>query len=199
MSFHVRDQHNHYFYSDFIMKKALSALALTAGVFSSAAFANTGQINFQGTVTSGTCSIEIIDPRTGLPLTRIDLGNVPSTYFKNVNDELGMRSFVMRVTPGAGCDTSATSTGNVTFTSGYGSTGPANNLYALEPGSVGELGLAIKDKNNQLIAYGTESINYDLDDTDPTDMLFSAAYRATKIPVTAGTANTSVNFVFTMK
>ncbi|WP_060513119.1 fimbrial protein [Pseudomonas sp. NBRC 111124] len=179
------------------MKKLLATAALALGL-SSTAFANTGSIHFYGQITSGTCSIDIIDPATGAKLDRIPMGNAANGRFKAINDEGNSRPFAMRVTPGTGCDTS-TNDGYVTFTGAYGNTGTAGELHALQAGGATNLGLAIKDNTGTLIANGSESKAYDLDDANPTDMLFYAAYRATAIPVTAGDANTDVSFVFDLK
>lgn len=179
------------------MKKTFIALALTMGA-TGMAQANTGSINFHGQVTAGTCSIEIIDPTTGLPLSRVFMGNVPASEFTAVGTEFGSRAFSMRVTPGVACDLS-TQKGSVTFTGAYGPAGGASDLHALEPGSTSGLALAIKDSNGALIANGAESRDYDLSATAPTDMLFSAHYRSTAATVAAGPANTDVAYVFTIK
>ena len=53
------------------MKHTLIALAM--GLASTAAFANTGNINFHGTITpGGTCPIEVVMPGTG--------GSIPVSY-----------------------------------------------------------------------------------------------------------------------
>ncbi|QXH52991.1 type 1 fimbrial protein [Pseudomonas fakonensis] len=180
------------------MKKTLIALGLTLGATTGIAYANQGTINFHGQVTAGTCSIEIIDPVTGLPLSRVFMGNVPASKFTAIGIEFGSRAFSMRVTPGTNCDTTG-KTGVVTFTGAYGAAGAGSDLHALEPGSTTGLALAIKDRNNNLIANGDDSIDYDLDETDPTDMLFSAHYRSIAAPVAPGPANTDVAYVFTLK
>ncbi|MFK0267442.1 fimbrial protein [Pseudomonas asiatica] len=179
------------------MKKLLTTAALAMSL-SSTAFANSGDIEFYGTITSGTCSIEIVDPATGGKMDRISMGNVANGRFTAIGSEGNLRPFAMRVTPGTGCDTS-TNQGYVTFNGAFGSAGTGGELHALEAGGATNLGLAIKDKTNTLIANGSESKPYDLDATNPTDMLFYAAYRATAIPVTAGAANTVVSFVFDLK
>lgn len=178
------------------MKKLLTTAALAMSL-SSTAFAS-DFIEFNGTITSGTCAIEIVDPATGSKMDRISMGNVASGRFTAIGSEGNLRPFAMRVTPGTGCDTS-TNQGYVTFNGAFGSAGTAGELHALEASGATNLGLAIKDKTNTLIANGSESKPYDLDDTNPTDMLFYAAYRATAIPVTAGAANTVVSFVFDLK
>ncbi|MCE1118543.1 fimbrial protein [Pseudomonas sp. NMI795_08] len=73
------------------------------------------------------------------------------------------------------------------------------DLHALDSASTAGLALAIKDNTKTLIAYGSDSKEYDLDDTDPTDMLFSAHYRSIAANVAPGPANTDVAYVFTLK
>ncbi|MDZ5602164.1 fimbrial protein [Pseudomonas sp. RP23018S] len=170
-------------------------LALTLGLASSAALANTGSINFYGQVHSGTCPIEIIDPSTGLPVARINMGNVSSSQFEAVGDEAASRAFGMRVTPSAGCVVAPTAKAKVTFTGAYGGAGSTGSLYALEPGGATNLALIIKDNTGAAVANGTASKEYPLSATVPTTMIFSAAYQATGAQVTAGTANTDVQFL----
>lgn len=184
------------------MKKLLTTAALAMGL-SSTAFADTGTIHFHGKINSGACSIEVVDPLTGGKMDRIPMGDVASGRFTAAGIESNPRPFALRVTPTAAgtspsCDTS-TNKGYVTFKGAFGSTGAAGNLHALQAGGASNLGLAIKDKAGTLIANGSQSIAYDLDDTDPTDMLFYAAYQATALPVGAGEANTSVHFDFELK
>lgn len=174
------------------MKKTLLALAL--GLSGTAAFANTGSINFYGQVHAGTCPIVIIDPQTGLPMSRIHMGNVNAAQFETVGAEAASRPFAMRVTPGSGC-TVTTGKGSVTFTGAYGGAGTGNALYAMQPGGATGVALTIKDDTGAPVVNGTLSKEYDLDDTNPTDMLFSAAYRSVDAAVTAGQANTDIQFV----
>lgn len=175
------------------MKKTL--LALTLGLASNAALANTGSINFYGQVHAGTCPIEIIDPSTGLPVARVNMGNVSVSQFTAVGDEAASRAFGMRVTPGAGCVVAPGSNATVTFTAAYGGAGTGGTLYALEPGGANNLALIIKDNAGTPVNNGLASKDYPLDDTNPTTMIFSAAYKSIGTAVTAGTANTDVQFL----
>ncbi|WP_043203470.1 fimbrial protein [Pseudomonas putida] len=180
------------------MKKALLALAL--GITSSTTFAatvGTGSIHFYGRIDSGTCPIEIIDPVTGNPESgnRILMGNVDASQFKAANDEAAARSFGMRITPGGGCTVSPGDVANLTFTGAFGGAGTGGTLYALESGGATNLALTLKDNTGDPIANGSTSKDYPLDETQPTIMLFSAAYKSTAAAVTAGAANTSVQFV----
>lgn len=175
------------------MKKTLITLTLGLGLASNAAFANTGSINFYGQVTAGTCPIVIIDPSTGLPVARVNMGNVNVSQFNAIGDEAASRAFGMRVTPGSGCVIGGNA--KVTFTAAYGGAGTGGALYALEPGGANDLALTIKDNAGKPVVNGTPSKEYPLDKTNPTTMIFSAAYKSTGTAVTAGTANTDVQFL----
>ena len=180
------------------MKKALLALAL--GITSSSAFAatvGTGAIHFYGRVDTATCPIEIIDPVTGNPESgnRVLMGNVDSSLFKTIGDEAAARTFGMRITPGGGCAVSAGDVANVSFTGAFGGAGTGGTLFALETGGAQNLALILKDDEGSQIANGGTSKSYPLDDTKPTTMLFRAAYKSTAAGVTAGAANTSLQFV----
>ncbi|AYN15118.1 type 1 pili subunit FimI [Pseudomonas monteilii] len=180
------------------MKKALLALAL--GITSSTTFAatvGTGAIHFYGRIDSSTCPIEIIDPITGNPESgnRILMGNVDASQFTAAGSEAAARSFGMRITPGGGCTVSPNDVANLTFTGAFGGAGTSGALYALEAGGAQNLALVLKDDTGTPIANGSTSKDYPLDPTKPTTMLFSAAYKSTAAGVTAGPANTSVQFV----
>ncbi|UVL79955.1 type 1 fimbrial protein [Pseudomonas putida] len=181
------------------MKKALLALAL--GITSSTTFAatvGTGSIHFYGRIDSGTCPIEIIDPVTGNPESgnRILMGNVDASQFTGNGSEAAARSFGMRITPGGGCAVKTGDVANVTFTGAFGGAGTGGVLYALEPGSASNLALTLKDNTGAAIPNGSVSRDYPLDENNPTTMLFSAAYKqSAATAVTAGPANTSVQFV----
>lgn len=174
------------------MKKALLALAL--GITSTttlAATVATGSIHFFGNVDSGTCRIDIID--NGQPASRINMGNVNAAQFSTVGDEAGSRPFGLRLTPGGGCTVPANSVANVTFTSNYAT--PGDTLYSLEPGGAQDLAMVIKDNTGTPIANGSASKDYPLDPTNPTTMIFTAAYKSIGPAVTAGFANTDVAFI----
>lgn len=173
------------------MKKTFLALAL--GLASNAAFATS--INFYGEVHAGTCPIEIIDPSTDRPVARINMGNVSVSQFENTGDEAASRAFGMRITPGGGCTITSGSKAKVTFTGAYGGAGTAGALYALEPDSAENLALTIKDNAGTPVVNGQPSKEYPLDDAKPTTMIFSAAYKSVGTAVTAGSANTDVQFL----
>ncbi|RII76143.1 fimbrial protein [Pseudomonas monteilii] len=174
----------------------MKALALAFGLasVSQLALANNGSINFYGQVYAGTCPIVIIDPETGLPTSRIFMGNVNAAQFKQVDDEAADRTFGLRLTPGSGCILVPGAHASVTFTGSYGGAGASGTLYALEPGSAEGLALIIKDDLDKPVDNAIASKQYPLDDSKPTTMLFSAAYKAVDTQVTAGFANTDVQF-----
>ncbi|MEX5343654.1 fimbrial protein [Pseudomonas sp. I2] len=179
------------------MKKTLAALAL--GLASSAAVANTGNINFHGTVTpGGTCPIEIVEPGSGgTILPRVVIGNFHPSYFDTVGKRTPHIPFALRVTPGAGCTINPGEQGYVTFSPLHGPSG--TDLYALRPGGAEGLALAIQDKSRTNLAPDAESAGYALDDTKPTDMLFYAMYQATNATVTPGYAAADVTFLVDIK
>lgn len=184
------------FHVEINMKKTLLTLAIGLGLASNAAFAKTGSINFYGQVHAGTCPIEIIDPSTGLPVARINMGNVSVSQFENPGDEAALRAFGMRITPGSGgCTIPSTKKTQVTFTGAYGGAGTGGALYALEPGGAKNLALTIKDNDGTPVVNGQPSKEYPLDDAKPTTMIFSVAYKSVGADVSAGTANTDVQFL----
>ena len=170
------------------------ALAFGLAMASQLALANTGSINFYGQVHAGTCPIVIIDPGTGLPTSRVFMGDVNAAQFKQVDDEAANRAFGLRLTPGSGCILLPGAHASVTFTGGYGGAGASGTLYALEPGGAEGLALIVKDDLGKPVDNGIASKQYPLDDSKPTIMLFSAAYKAIDTQVTAGFANTDVQF-----
>ncbi|SCZ10472.1 MULTISPECIES: fimbrial protein [unclassified Pseudomonas] len=179
------------------MKQSFLALplGLMLGMAASSAFATTGTINFEGMITDITCPIEIINPETGAPGNLVRLGRVASSQFAAIGDEAGHRDFAMRVTPGAGC--TAPTNATVKFTGVHGATGAGNTLHALRSGTgyARGIGLAIMDNKGALISYGADSTDYPLDDTSPTDMRFTAAYKSTAASVSTGAAQVEVAFI----
>ena len=170
-------------------------LALGLAMASGAAVANTGSISFHGHVDAGTCPIQIIDPQTGLPVSRIFMGNINAAQVRQVDEELASRTFGMRLTPGNGCTLIPGAVASVTFTGAYGGAGANGALYALQPGGSIGLALVIKDDAGTQVVNGTPSRPYALHDSLPTSMLFSVAYRSIAAKVTPGHANTDLRFL----
>nr|WP_314478878.1 fimbrial protein [uncultured Pseudomonas sp.] len=175
------------------MKKTILMLAL--GIASNSAFAapESGQISFYGTVyAGGTCPIEVVNPG-GSVIPRVTLGNFTTKYFASPGTATPEVPFALRVTPDATCIIAPGSKATVTFSPLHGPVG--TDLYGVQGGSTKGLGLAIKDRTHAKIAPGTASIEYDLYETFPTDMMFYANYESHLPTVQDGVAEAEVSFV----
>lgn len=173
------------------MKHSLIALAM--GLASTAAFANTGNINFHGTITpGGTCPIEVVMPGTGGSiLPRIGLGSYPPSYFgPTEGKQTPPRTFALRIDP-AHCTITPGEGAYVTFSAVYGPEG--SDLYSLKPYGATGLALAIQDQSLTNLAPGRESMAYPLKATEPNELLFHAMYQSTG-RVTEGDAAAEVLF-----
>ncbi|CAI8909055.1 major type 1 subunit fimbrin (pilin) [Pseudomonas sp. IT-P258] len=178
------------------MKTSLFALplALGMGLAATSAFAADGRINFTGNINSATCPIEIVNPDSGNVSNLVSLGWVDSTDFKGINTVAGERAFQMRVTPGSACVLDpAKLDATITFNSVYGGGG---NHYGLKPTGTPAKGVAvaIKDASGSFIENGDTSVIYQLDETNPTLMDFTAMYIATAATVIPGPADSDVEF-----
>lgn len=178
------------------MKRTLAALAM--GLASTAAFANTGNINFHGTITpGGTCPIEVVEPGTGGGiLPRVVVGSYHPSYFDTIGKQTRHIPFALRVDP-ATCTINPGEQAYVTFAALYGPEG--NDLYALRPGGARGVALAIQDKSLKNLAPDNESVAYALDTAKPTDMLFYAMYQSTAATVSEGDAASEVTFTVDIK
>lgn len=177
------------------MKKTLSILAIC--LTSSAAIANTGPINFTGTVSpGGTCPIEVVAPGTGTRLPLLNLGDFRKKDFTAIGQQTPSIGFALRITPDATCTIPANSKANVTFTPSYGSDAQGK-LYALQSGLGYSTGLALQiaDQTGAPVEPNTKSTDYPLSDTDPTEMIFSARLQSTDAAVTEGQVATTVTYV----
>ena len=176
------------------MKRTLAALAM--GLASTAAIANTDNIYFHGTITSGgTCPIEVVEP--GTPpgqgqLTRITLGNAHASFFDSVGKQTREVPFALRVTPGGTCTINPGEEGYVSFAANYGAEG--TDLFKLRPGGARGVALAIQDRSLTNLAPDQESVPYALDAAKPTDMLFYARFQSTAAVVNEGFAETQAVF-----
>ncbi|WP_435653113.1 fimbrial protein [Pseudomonas putida] len=173
------------------MKRILTLFAL--GLSCSSVMANTGVIEFEGSVsTGGTCPIDVVTPGAGA-LPKISMGNFRIKDFTGVGDKTQLEKFALRIDNSI-CGLGADSTATVKFNANYG-TDPSGTLYSLQSGrgySAG-LALAIYDKNGTQIPPGTDSVEYQ--NVEREDMNFSARLHTIAHPVTEGRIWTSVNFV----
>ncbi|MBP0940380.1 fimbrial protein [Pseudomonas alliivorans] len=178
------------------MKRSLLVLPLAVilNTASMSTFANSGTINFTGSITSTTCPIQIIDPVTGNPTgSLVNIGTVSASQFTVAGQEVGNRGFGLRLIPGGGCTVNAGDTAAVTFTGVKDTTG---DYFAFKPvnGPASGVVASIRDDKGALVANGKASRDFDLDVTAPTDMMFYVAHRSTSATVTAGSTEADVRF-----
>jgi major type 1 subunit fimbrin (pilin)/fimbrial protein len=178
------------------LKKSLLALSLglAAGVAGTSAFANTGTINFEGQITSGSCPIEVVNPADNSIGNQVKMGSVAASRFTATGQEHGGKSFALRVPDNSGCNITANSKASVKFN---GTPDPSGSYFALTPtpDAAKDVVIALKDRSGTPLVPGTSSPDYDLNDSGPTDLLFYATYRSTATTVTAGRASADVQFV----
>jgi len=178
------------------LKKSLLALSLglAAGVAGTSAFANTGTINFEGQITSGSCPIVIVNPADGSTGNQVKMGSIEASRFTASGQERGGKSFALRVPDNAGCNITANSKASVKFN---GTPDPTNSYFAITPTQDGAKNVVIvlKDRTGTPIAPGSASAEYDLNDTGSTDLRFDAYYRSTALAVLAGVASADIQFV----
>jgi type 1 fimbria pilin len=176
-------------------KNFIACLSGLAAMFAGAtAFANTGTINLEGKITSGTCPIEVINPGDGSTGSTVKMGSVPASLFNAVGDEYNGKSFVLRISDPSTCGLTPGTPATATVTFNGAADG---DYFAIAPGVDSATGVAIniRDKSGNPVKPGTASVAYDVHETLPTDMAFHAAYRSTAATVTPGVASTSVQFV----
>lgn len=127
----------------------------------------------------------------GMP---VKMGSVSAARFLTTgHEELGAR-FGLRISGAPGCGITATSKAKVTF-NGFPDPTDAD-YFQVTPGAQGAKGvaIAIKDTSGTAIAPGGTSVEYKLNETGHSDLLFNALYRSTEAMVTQGTASAAVQF-----
>ena len=181
------------------MKKIFTALGLAVATSTAYALPDTGTILFVGKVNGNTCSIEIVDPYNGAPLNPIVLPEVEASQLTGaVNKESNPLGFGLSITAGTGCDPTGKK-GVVSFSGKDGPAGQGNALHALHPGSAAGVALAIKNQDGTVIPWGGNSMDYDLNATGKSTMLFYANLRTIATTVSAGPVNATIPFVFNLK
>lgn len=171
------------------MKRILALCTL--GLACSSAMANTGVINFEGTVTDGgTCPISIVNPG-GSPLPMINFGDFQAKDYASAGLQTAKKRFVLSIDP-ATCASIPPDT-TVTFNANYPD--PSGKLYGLQTGVGYSEGfaIAIYDASGAQLDPGTPSASYTLDPAKPTEMNFNTNLHTTK-KVTEGTIASSVSF-----
>lgn len=178
------------------MKKTLLALSmgLAASLVGTMAFANPGTINFEGMITNSTCPIEIVNPGDGSIGNLVKMTSVEASRFTAAGQEYGGKGFVLRVKGGTGCVLNPS--GNVAKVTFSGNTDPSGDYFAVTPSADGakNVAIALRDNTGALLSPGTESKEYDLNATLPTDLRFNATYRSLMPSVIAGVASADIQF-----
>ncbi|MDQ0127227.1 type 1 fimbria pilin [Pseudomonas lini] len=175
------------------MKKSLLALSLglAASLAGTSAFANTGTINFEGMITSSTCRVDVINPGDGSPGNLVKMVGVDAKDFTAVGQELGGKSFDLRIYGGTDCvlDPDNPNVATVTFS---GRPDASTNYFAVSEAE--GVAIALRDEADNLLAPGTESDEYPLNADRYTDLRFFAKYRSTAASVIAGAASADIRF-----
>jgi len=173
------------------VKKSLLALSLglAAGLTGTSAFANTGNILFEGRITTSTCPIQIINPEDQQSGNHVNMGTVDASHFGAIGSELPGKGFILRIN-GTTCPIVKDDVAKVTFTGA-----PAGNFFAVKPGGASGVAIALKDITTNNLAPGAASADYPLIPGVINDMRFDALYRKTEATVTAGAASADIQFV----
>lgn len=177
------------------MKLLACSLGLATTLAGASAWANTGTINFEGRITDSTCPIEVVNPGDGSVGNLVKMGTIESSRFTAIGQEYSGKSFALRVSDPSVCGlVSPNPVAKVTFN---GTADASGDYFAVTPTTDGATGvvIVIKDKSGKSLAPGTESADYAVHPTEPTDMVFNAYYRSSVATVTAGTASADVQFI----
>ncbi|MBO9549835.1 fimbrial protein [Pseudomonas sp.] len=176
------------------MKKSLVTLSLglLTGLAGNVAFASSGSIAFEGSITPETCPIEIVNPGDGSVNDRVNMGDIPMGRFTAANMEIRGASFNIRVPDRGVCGI----TENNAFVKFDGAADASGNYFKIDPvaGAATNVSIVIKDATNTSIGPGSTSTDYVLNTTGPTDLRFDAYYRSTATGVTAGPASAKVRY-----
>lgn len=154
------------------------------------AIAADGTINFKGSITDQTCTVD-----AGSQNLNVDLGKVSKTA---LNGGAGMKAAPTRFTLSLSACPDTVKTANVKFDGKADSTNP--NLLALDTGTgiATGVGIEIADKNGTAIPMFTASTDYNLVE-GANSLNFVARYVSTGTSVGTGTANGTSQFTINYK
>ena len=171
------------------MKKNLivAAMAATAALSMSNAFAAAGTINFSGTIVNNPC--QVTTTATGEPVA---LGTINNSEFRNAGDVSSAKEFRIVM---SGCPASVTSA-KVRFDGKPDSTN--GDLLAIDTSASGAatnvgINLMTADKAD-LPLHGSNNYGYTIQPTVDNTLKFYAQYKATASNVGVGVANSVANF-----
>ncbi len=163
-----------------------STLVAVAGIAS----ADTGNISFQGEITTSPCSIG--GGQQGSDMV-VSMGSISTNYFAAVGDKGPQSPFSIAL---LNCDTDVMHTAAISFRAGAGSV-VNTRLLGLENGS-GAQGVAVGlvDERGNEVVVGGAGVSYTL--AEGTNIInFKAFYESTAATVTAGPANARAVFEVT--
>ncbi|SEJ28101.1 fimbrial protein [Achromobacter sp. NFACC18-2] len=175
------------------MKKlVINALIASAfAAFAGAASADTGNISFQGEITTSPCSIG--GGQQGADMV-VSMGSISTNYFANVGDRGPASAFSISL---LNCDVTTLGTASIAFRPGAGSV-VLGRLLGLENGAGAQgVAIALEDvASNTDVVVGGAAKTYTL--AEGTNVFnFKAYYEATETSVTAGPANARAVFEVT--
>jgi type 1 fimbria pilin len=176
------------------VKKSLLALSLglAASLAGASAYANTGNILFEGKITASTCPIQIVNPDDDAIGNHVNMGTVDVSSFTAIGDEMPGKGFVMRIRGDGGCTITPGQKATVTFNGSQAGTDP---YFALRPAGATGVAISLKENGGVNLAPGVASSEYPLTVGAANDIRFDAFYRKTAATVTAGSASADILFV----
>lgn len=166
------------------MKKHLlnALVAASFAAIAGTAAADTGNISFQGEITTSPCSIGGGQQGTDMV---VPLGSISTNNFRAIGDKSPEAPFTISL---LNCDTAVAQSAAISFRAGAGSV-VSSRLLGLENGS-GAQGVAIGliDEAGNAVVIGGAATSYTLID-GTNNFNFKAFYESTEATVTAGPAN----------
>ncbi|KAA5971611.1 fimbrial protein [Pantoea sp. M_9] len=166
------------------MKRTILAMTTVASLFSGAAFAVDGTINFTGKITDDTCDID-----AGSATQNINMGTIGSDAFQGPGTIAGATGFKIVMT---NCPASHSAV-SVKFDGAPDNGNPDILALSSSPTNASGVGIQLRDYDRTPISLNTDSKPVPVTGGTAT-MNFSAAYIATAATVTAGDADSTVNF-----
>lgn len=174
-----------------ILAVAAIASALTSGfVHAEKVTVQGGKVNFEGSVVNSACAVESLG-------TNVSMGQVRVKDFKAAGDKTTPVEFEIKLT---GCDSSITGGENATAAisfDGVSVAGKENVLALTGNKSAKGIGISISDSQGKAVTLDKKQGSAVSLDNGDNMLKFRANYVATDSIVTAGTANSSVNFSVT--
>ncbi len=174
------------------MKKLVinALVASTFAAFAASASADTGNISFQGEITTSPCSIG--GGQQGADMV-VSMGTISTNNFSAVGDRSPAVPFTIAL---LNCDIATQQTASIAFRPGAGSV-ISSRLLGLESAAGAQgVAIALVDGSNNDVIVGGAATSYTLVSGN-NNFNFKAYYEATAATVTAGPANARAVFEVT--